>query len=509
MRISQKLRHKSGPFVVVETPRQGATTPGQPETPKDDVSTESSYRKTTEGGEVSTFKVNTPSDTVNTRETSSEGAPPGVGGTPSEGFKSASNDSPPAVDSAGSSCALARRGTDTLDVLTQIDPEKIKNIAKLKVEVRVRSDLTHTQQQPVADVSHPWPLRQRPHHVEGATWRPQLLGPSAYVHLPIKPDQNSEESNRKSKEGPRPVFLSLAESREAVSMGNTAAKSGSGTGANIPHRTAASSSGWAYTPATPQHMQGGEHVHGGSYNSPAGTPSSPLQYAPQTALLPLGTADVSPGGTPRSDSVTKRSPSAFTAEPAEPNRLAIVITWTGGGSSVELQGSFDNWHSRQPMQLTHEGHQLMKLLTPGVYQYKFIVDGEWKYAADQPAIMDEMGNVNNVVEVHEYEPDLPGNVTGFDGLPSPPGSYTCPSLEREDFQKDPPLQPPHLQLTLLNLPAAQEWPSCLPRPQHVVLNHFYSQRAQKVHACVMGTTTRYKSKYITTVLYKPVHPTPA
>ena len=32
-------------------------------------------------------------------------------------------------------------------------------------------------------------------------------------------------------------------------------------------------------------------------------------------------------------------------------------------------------------------------------QYKFIVDGEWKYAPDQPAMYDEMGNVNNVLEV--------------------------------------------------------------------------------------------------------------
>ena len=32
-------------------------------------------------------------------------------------------------------------------------------------------------------------------------------------------------------------------------------------------------------------------------------------------------------------------------------------------------------------------------------QYKFIVDGEWKYDPNQPAMFDEMGNVNNVIEV--------------------------------------------------------------------------------------------------------------
>lgn len=34
-----------------------------------------------------------------------------------------------------------------------------------------------------------------------------------------------------------------------------------------------------------------------------------------------------------------------------------------------------------------------------VLQYKFIVDGEWKYDPNQPAMFDEMGNVNNVIEV--------------------------------------------------------------------------------------------------------------
>lgn len=64
--------------------------------------------------------------------------------------------------------------------------------------------------------------------------------------------------------------------------------------------------------------------------------------------------------------------------------------------------------------------------------------------------------------------------------------------------------PPQLALTLLNVPPAQEWPSCLPRPQHVVLNHLYAQRSANARAVVFGTTTRYKAKYITTVLYKPL-----
>jgi len=38
--------------------------------------------------------------------------------------------------------------------------------------------------------------------------------------------------------------------------------------------------------------------------------------------------------------------------------------------------------------------------------------------------------------------------------------------------------PPHLQLTLLNVPPAPDNTQCLPRPQHVILSHLYMQRGQ-------------------------------
>ena len=42
------------------------------------------------------------------------------------------------------------------------------------------------------------------------------------------------------------------------------------------------------------------------------------------------------------------------------------------------------------------------------------------------------------------------------------------------------------------------------RVQHVILNHLYCQRnARGISATVVGATHRYRSKYVTTVLYKP------
>ncbi len=52
-------------------------------------------------------------------------------------------------------------------------------------------------------------------------------------------------------------------------------------------------------------------------------------------------------------------------------------------------------------------------------QYKFIVDGEWKYAPDQTAMYDEQGNVNNVLEVQEYVPENLESLSSFDPPASP------------------------------------------------------------------------------------------
>jgi 5'-AMP-activated protein kinase regulatory beta subunit len=122
-----------------------------------------------------------------------------------------------------------------------------------------------------------------------------------------------------------------------------------------------------------------------------------------------------------------------------------MFTGNGGGDHVEVEGSFDNWTTRQTMQRSGNAFTIIKLLPPGHYQvrggaywwlfrqdssetvytwlqYKFIVDGEWRYAADQPAMYDDMNNVNNTLEVQEYVPENLDSLEGFEPPPSPPDS---------------------------------------------------------------------------------------
>jgi 5'-AMP-activated protein kinase, regulatory beta subunit len=150
---------------------------------------------------------------------------------------------------------------------------------------------------------------------------------------------------------------------------------------------------------------------------------------------------------------------------------------------------------------------VIKSFPPGVYQYKFIVDGEWKYAPDQPAMYDEMGNVNNVLEVQEYVPEILDNLDHFAQPSSPKESYDDYLFHGEDFSKEPPAVPPQLKLTLLNMPPIPFAPNLLPRPQHVVLNHAYvDQSKAKQGLSVIGTTHRYRAKYVTIVLMKSSNP---
>ncbi|KAL4859538.1 SNF1-related protein kinase regulatory subunit beta-2 [Chlorella vulgaris] len=240
-------------------------------------------------------------------------------------------------------------------------------------------------------------------------------------------------------------------------------------------------------------------------------PGSPLTYSPQVPMEPISKGEEFGRG----GSVYGQS--EFAGWGAHPKLVPTVIVWAHGGNHVELEGSFDSWTQRYTMQRSGKDFTLVKLVPPGVYQYKFIVDGQWRHDPNLTSMYDDQGNINNVMEVQEYVPENLESLVGFDPPPSPPSSYTSPPPATEDFLKEPPVMPPQLQLSLLNVPPAMDAIAALPRPQHVILNHIYLQRmTTSTHAMVVGTTHRYRSKYVTTVMYKPKkrvqpagHPQPA
>lgn len=243
-------------------------------------------------------------------------------------------------------------------------------------------------------------------------------------------------------------------------------------------------------------------AEGDGYPSPEGgvtspfAPGSPLVYSPQMPMEPFaGRMDSYRAGVSHAE---------FAGWSAQPKVVPTILTWSHGGHHVELEGSWDDWSQRQAMQQTGKEFTLVKLLLPGIYQYKFIVDGMWRHDPALPSMFDDQGNVNNVLEVQEYVPEMLDSLAGFEPPPSPPASYNCPAPTADDTAKEPPTMPPQLQLSLLNVPPSLDPVAALPRPQHVILDHLYLQRAASgTTALVLGVTRRFRSKYITVVVYKP------
>ena len=49
-------------------------------------------------------------------------------------------------------------------------------------------------------------------------------------------------------------------------------------------------------------------------------------------------------------------------------------------------------------------HMFSKMLEPKKYEYKFRVDGNWRYAPDQQTTRDQRGNENNVIDLTNNQP---------------------------------------------------------------------------------------------------------
>ncbi|PIA37259.1 hypothetical protein AQUCO_03000094v1 [Aquilegia coerulea] len=97
------------------------------------------------------------------------------------------------------------------------------------------------------------------------------------------------------------------------------------------------------------------------------------------------------------------------------------------------------------------------------------------------------------------------NVVGFEVPRSPDSSYNNPYPIIEEEGKEPPTVPPHLQQTLLSIPTARDASGTLPQPQNVVLNHLYIENRETPRSVVaLGVTHRFRSKFVTVVLYKPI-----
>ncbi|KAL4498315.1 hypothetical protein ABPG72_013121 [Tetrahymena utriculariae] len=86
------------------------------------------------------------------------------------------------------------------------------------------------------------------------------------------------------------------------------------------------------------------------------------------------------------------------------NFINTIFQWTNGANSVQLTGTFNNWVNPIPLEKVENNcFQVILKLRPGVYQYKYIVDGQWRFSPDDPTCNDENGNINNLIDTTNIE----------------------------------------------------------------------------------------------------------
>jgi len=167
-------------------------------------------------------------------------------------------------------------------------------------------------------------------------------------------------------------------------------------------------------------------------------------------------------------------------------------------------------------------------LGEGDHEYKFFVDGQWQTDPNAPIIENSSGFKNNVLHVQKGDFDAfealdmdmetvskaqshkakttmrPQTQFGQEMPHIPINSGISNSSDHPVKSSGPPILPPHLLQVILNkdTPMSCE-PTLLPEPNHVMLNHLYALSI-KDGVMVLSTTNRFKKKYVTTLLYKPM-----
>ncbi|MDD3886256.1 MAG: glycogen-binding domain-containing protein [Victivallaceae bacterium] len=82
-------------------------------------------------------------------------------------------------------------------------------------------------------------------------------------------------------------------------------------------------------------------------------------------------------------------------------RVAFKVN-AEAGKQVFVAGSFNDWQPTKELcdkQGTGEYVGIL-MLTPGVYEYKFVIDGEWRLDENNPNFKpNSMGTLNSILEI--------------------------------------------------------------------------------------------------------------
>jgi len=208
---------------------------------------------------------------------------------------------------------------------------------------------------------------------------------------------------------------------------------------------------------------------------------------------------------------------------------------------VQLVTSVDNWTKRIELTRSHDDFVGILDFPEGTHKYRFIVDGEWKYNPDDNTVKDpNTDEICNVITIEKSDFDIFHALENDDSENLNTSSSKRTSQNEPNFEYEDPIRnltnsinseeytqiipdkhvlraagkdkklstallPPHLlQKILLNEQVHQSYePSLLTEPHHTMLNHLYAL-AIRNKVMALSATGRYKRKFVTTLLYKPL-----
>ncbi|KAF6845376.1 snf1 kinase complex beta-subunit [Colletotrichum musicola] len=291
------------------------------------------------------------------------------------------------------------------------------------------------------------------------------------------------------------------------------------------------------------------------------TPGSPI-----IAPADNGEASVTEVETLDSDGMTRKSSALSTTTVDEEDGEELIVDktrptvptrleWRRGGGKVYVTGTIFQWNRKQRLHPV-DGQPGVFAATihilPGTHHVRFLVDGIMQTSPDLPTTVDFGNNLVNFIEVSADDlpakapvvpgpVPAPGTVASDQGAPkasasqvgeqpkqprgkavpspsqyfhqipkylvdfdqpedSPAYQYAVTAIEK---LPTPPSLPGFLGKPILNAAVLmKDDNSVLNMPNHTVLNHLATSSI-KNNILAVSATTRYKNKYVTTIIYKP------
>ncbi|KAF2128341.1 carbohydrate-binding module family 48 protein [Dothidotthia symphoricarpi CBS 119687] len=311
-----------------------------------------------------------------------------------------------------------------------------------------------------------------------------------------------------------------------------------------------SSSHFSRPPRMPLPIEEETHTPGSPIISPADF-ASPIDHGEIEGALPNRSSMLSQNAADDDDFGDEFK------SPAGRPTVPTLIEWEGEGERVYVTGTFAGWNrkyrlhqdgpSNKPNTLSAYVH-----IAPGTHHLMFIVDNDMRISDKLPTAVDYTNILVNYLEV-SYD-DIPAPPSTAGGPVPTPNPDTPAGLHTPQALAAPPPDPVPRESTekyhqnipryLLDLDAAEEssrfaranavagnlpTPPTLPgflgksilngttpmkddssvliMPNHTVLNHLATSSI-KDNILATSATTRYRQKFLTTILYKPKEENP-